>query len=396
MKNYAQQGYGPKDKLTKGFVSGVISGAILSPKYCNKSAMEERIAEIDDLGGEILMDPELYAARHIASPNANLGYLETWKYFKAYRRASLISGVKVDEFISESLEEQASLDLTGWIAPNVYIDAADSIETAISLNVISQTKIVASKFGNKPVYATLAMSREAILDRVGFQDLFDALTAMDTPPDGYYLLVGGDNGRDSGDMVRSDLHHPKVIAGWMYMNHVLSINGARVINGYCHLLGPLLGICGAEAAANGWHSGLRQFSMSRYVRESTGGRIPLIRYVSAPLMARIRQTDYLAYKSVAAEIANNMPLDADYEGAEISRTAEALQSWEAISALCKLLCTGNLAVDLDAAYLHLSRAAILWKRLQAAGFSQEIEANMEWLAAVQEGIKIFKEWAEIA
>ena len=113
-------------------------------------------------------------------------------------------------------------------------------------------------------------------------------------------------------------------------------------------------------------------------------------------MARIRQTDYLAYKSVAAEIANNMPLDADYEGAEISRTAEALQSWEAISALCKLLCTGNLAVDLDAAYLHLSRAAILWKRLQAAGFSQEIEANMEWLAAVQEGIKIFKEWAEIA
>lgn len=396
MKIYAQQGYGSKDKLTAGLQSRVIGGAILSPRYCKRSKIQEHIDEIAPYGSMILMDPELHAMRFISSPNANMGYLETWEYFKAYRRSELISGAKIPNLLNDSLTAQASLGLTGWIAPNVYIDTADSIDTAISLNIISQTKTIALKLGSHPVYATLALSREAILDRRGFQDLFDALTAIDNPPDGFYILVGGDNGRDAGDAVRSDLHHPTVIAGWMYMNYVLSINGARVINGYCHLLSPLLGICGADAAASGWHSGLRQFAMNRYVRESSGGRSPLIRYVSAPLMARIRQTDFLAFKAMVADVANGLGLDPEFEKAEPSRTVEALQSWEAISALCSKYCTGNIDADLDAISAHLARAAILWKRLQAAGFSQEVEANMEWLGVVLEGIKIFKEWAEIA
>jgi len=38
----------------------------------------------------------------------------------------------------------------------------------------------------------------------------------------------------------------------------------------------------------------------------------------------------------------------------------------------------------------------LWLNLQQAGFSQEVEANLERLAAMNEAITAFKEWAEIA
>ena len=396
MKSLAQQGFRPKDKLTRGLDSGVISGAILSPRYFKRDIMEERIAELVPHGGQILMDPELYAARYLSSPAANLGHLETWDYFRLPRRSALISGAAISNMIRESLETQSSLGLTEWIAPNVYIDAADSIETAISLNIISQAKVVASDCGDRPVFATLAMSREAILNRNGFQDIFDALTAMDKPPDGFYILLGSENGRDSGDMMRSDICHPQVIAGWMYMNYVLSINGARVINGYCHLLSPLLGICGAEAVASGWHSGLRQFSMNRYVREVSGGRYPTVRYVSVPLMARIRQTNYLDFKAVIPGVANGLALDSEFTDEEPSRTVEALQSWEAISALCSKFNTGDINSDLNAISSHIERAIQLWTRLQAAGFSQEVEANLEWLSAAQEGIQVFREWAEIA
>ncbi len=397
MRILAQQGFGPKDKLSRGISENLISGVILSPRYNNSEKMKEYIERLTPLGGHILMDPELYAARYVSHPASNLGQLETWDYFRLPRRTALISGTAIPGLIRDALEVQKSLGLNEWIAPNVFIDEADSIETAIALNMISQTKTVAADCGGNPVFATLAVSREAIMNRNAFQDVIDALTALDSPPDGVYILLGCSNGDGSGDLVRSDIYHPQVIAGCMYMNYVLAINGLRVINGYCHLLSPFLGICGAEAAASGWHSGLRQFSMNRYVRDSGGGRTPAIRYVSNALMARIRQTDYLDFKALVPEVENGLSLDSEFEDAEPSRTTEALQSWEAISALSEGMSNSEIIDDnLLALSRHIGRSTELWLNLQQAGFSQEVEANLERLAAMNEAITAFKEWAEIA
>ena len=200
----------------------------------------------------------------------------------------------------------------------------------------------------------------------------------------------------SGTQLRSDTYYPRVIAGWMYMNHVLSINGARVINGYCHLLSSLLGICGAEASANGWFSGLRHFSINRYIRETKGGRPPLRHYISNPLFARIKQTDLLAFKEVLPSIVNELKLDASFLSEEPTRTEEALQSWEALSAQCKTHCSGNLKDDLENYDAYLEDALIKWSRLYQAGFPQGNEANTERIEAIREGIEIFREWAELA
>ena len=401
MRILAQQGFGPKDKVTRGLADGVISGAILSPRYLNgdtekRDAVLEMIAKRVELGGQVLMDPELYAARYVSHPASNLGNLETWDYFRMPRRSALISGAAIPGMIHSALQVQAELGLTEWIAPNVHIDTADSIETAISLNTISQTKTVASELGDSPVFATLALSREAVMNRAEFQDIFDALTAMDSPPDGFYILMGSQGSNEAGDLVRSDIYHPQVIAGWMYMNYVFAINGLRVVNGCCHLLSPLLGICGAESAASGWFSGLRQFSMSRYVRTAAGGQYPLVRYVSNPLLARVKQTDYLAYAAILPQISNGLTHDGVYQSELKDRTVEALQSWEALSALCGTHCTGALEYDLDQFAAHIKQAEQLWVGLQQAGVGQDVEANMDRLGAMAEAISVFKEWAEIA
>lgn len=395
MKIFAQHGFGPKDKIERGLTDGLISGVILSPRYLKRDKMIEQIEKLNPIGGQVLFDPELYASRYISHPSSNLGNLETWDYFRMPRRSALISGMAIPNMIKSAVTAQSELGLTEWIAPNVYIDRADSIETAISLNIISQTKDVAASCGDAPVFATLALSREAVMDRAEFQDIFDALTAIDSPPDGFYILIGSENSRESGDQIRSDLYNPRVIAGWMYMNYVFSINGLRVVNGCCHLLSPLLGICGAEAAANGWFTGLRQFSMNRYVREAGGGRYPVIRYVSMPLMARVKQTDYLDFKAVVPAVANGLSLDASFEDTEPSRTVEALQSWEALSSVCSRCSTGNINADLDTVLTHIENAKRLWMMLQEAGFSQEVEANLERLSAMIEAVGLFKEWAEI-
>jgi hypothetical protein len=396
MRIFAQQGYGPKDKLTRGLADGVITGAVLSPRYDKRERMQERIAELVALDAQVFMDPELYAARYISHANSNLGNLETWDYFQLPRRSALISGAAIPGVIQEALETQASLGLQQWIAPNVYVEAADSLETAIALNFINATKQVAVSCGDKPVFATLALSREAVMAGSGFQDIFDALTAVDLPPDGYYILMGSEDGRNTGVQQRSDINHPQVIAGWMYMNYVLSISGARVLNGCCHLLSPLLGACGAEASASGWFSGLRKFSLSRYVRETGGGRPPAIRYLSNPLLARIRQADYIAFKAELPQIANGLGHDTVYASEEPSRTVEALQSWEALSDLCSSYSSGDVDGDLNALAAHIQQAIQLWTRLQAAGFGQEVEPNIERLEAMRDAIGIFKEWAEIA
>jgi len=396
MKIFAQQGYGPKDKLSRGLTDKVIGGTILSPRYLKHDKMQDKINELTDLGGQILMDPELYAARYISNPSSNLGNLETWNYFQMPKRSSLISGVAIDDVIQKSLEAQANLELQEWIAPNVYIENADSIETAISLNFINRTKKVAQLCGDCPVFATLAISRDAVMAGAGFQDIFDSLTAVESPPDGYYLIMGTQSNQPSANQVRSDLYHPQVIAGWMYMNYVLSINGARIINGYCHLLSPLLGICGAEATASGWFSGLRQFSMNRYIRTTGGGRAPAIRYVSNPLLARVKQTDYIQFEAELSQISNGLTHDAIYKTGEPSRTEEALQSWEAISNLCDTYSSGDINNNLSIFNAHIQQAIQLWTRLQAAGFVQEVEANIERLESIQTAIEIFKQWAEIA
>src|SRR5439155_7506456 len=125
------------------------------------------------------------------------------------------------------------------------------------------------------------LDRRALLSPSDFKSFINDLTGLENPPDGFYLLVGGGPINERSDVAQSELMDANVIAGWMMLNHALSQNGQRVVNGFADLLSPFLAAAGSHACATGWWSTLRTFTMGRYVKAArAGGQPPIIRYVS--------------------------------------------------------------------------------------------------------------------
>lgn len=393
----AQYGFGPADKISTGLKTHRIQGGIICPRYAKPDKAEEHLEEMHANGGSSFLDPEFYAIGHITHPDPNLGALEEWSYFEPPRKTRLISGVAIPDIIKNTVKLQDALGVSNCIAPNVFIRRADSIDTAIALNFLNQTKEQASQVTDRPVYGTISIHRDALLADNNFRDILDGLTGLDNPPDGYYIVVGSNEQQSSGNFVRSDLYDPEVIAGWMYMNYVLTLNGAKVVNGYCFLLSPLMGICGASACASGWSSGLRKFCLDRYIRQGKGGRRPNARYLSTSLLSYIRQTNFETYKEIVPEVVNGLATDAPYESGEPTQTEQAQQAWDGLSKLSQ-----EFAGDVSEIESRLSEfsqfvveAKIHWSFLQEAGFVEETEPNMERLDSILQGIALLKEWAEL-
>ncbi len=396
MKLLAQDGFGPGDKIKMGLEKGVIDGALLSSRYRGPDTFGDKLNEVPS--GAFLFDPHYHAYQYFGNTNAQLGKLGEWDYFTAPRRSALINGSEIKPVIQKVIETQRAYPLMGYITPNVYVNSADSIDAAIALNFIGSAKKVAQAIGinDKPVFATLALDRDVLVSGgAPLNDFIGALTSLETFPDGFYLLVGSGTVDEDGRHIRSDIFDEKVIAGWMYINHVLSINGFKVVNGFSDLLSPLLGICGAYAGATGWSTNLRQFSMGRYVRPSKqGGSAPLIRYVSCGLLARIKQTEHQDFSKIDGRVSNGLASD-KYYGGETTRTEEALQSWDAIKDLCDKTISGDLERDLASFLGRIEKARALWSGLEEAGFSSGVEAQYERLDAIRDGIARFKKLAEL-
>ena len=401
MKLYAQDGFGPGEKIQAGISRGFIQGAVLSARYRHPDKFEDKAESLVEGAGDLFMDPEYYSIHVSGSPNAKLGCLEEWPYFTAPRRSQLITGQAVGTVIQAALNSQRPFNqLTGLISPNIYVESADSIDAGIALNFAGQVRNIANREPGetRPVYATLALDRDVFHSLPSFRDLLSALTALPARPDGFYLLVGSGSNDVEARNSRSELHHDHVIAGWMLMNYALSINGLKVINGCADLLSPLLGIAGAEACATGWSNNLRQFTLKRYIKPpNQGGSAPLVKYVSNSLLSRIKQTDFFAFAGFLPEVENHLESDQYYdpETEETSRQEECLQSWNALSSLCEESISGDVADDLAGFRQKIEHAEALWAELAGSGLSSGVEAQLERLAAMKSAIGLFKEWAEI-
>jgi hypothetical protein len=396
----AQHGHGPTEKIRRGLNDGVISGAILSPRYVAPHKMDEKIAEWMIPTADLLIDPELYAASFRGAPNAKLGSLEEWEYFALPRRSELLTGQGGATTIQDVLRFQADFPVSAYIAPNVHISEADSFDAAIAMSFIAQSKAAVGSAGvpDKPVLATLSIDRVALTDHSHFEELLTMLTGLDVPPDGFYVLVASGSVDSDGRHVRSDLYHSHVIANWMFLNHALSINGFRVVNGCADLFSPLLGLCGAESCATGWNAGQRQHSIVNFIRPPNEfRRTPLVRYVSNALLARIKQDEYDNFREFVPAVRNDLPSDAYYEGEhETTREEEALQCWDALNNLSNSALESDLTNNLAAFLERIEAAKMRWSDLAEHGFTEGIEARMEQLDAMSAGIERFMQLAEMA
>jgi len=399
MKLFAQHGYGPGDKIINGFKDNIIDGVIFSARY---EKMEKILCDVRDItsvfsNAEILLDPEFYACFYAHQPDAKLGGLNEWPYFSTQRRSQLESSEKVEKILADTFDTLVDLPLTSIIAPNIFIPRSfNSIEAVIAKNFIRKTQQLFEETGDKRnVFATLAIDRDTLIDQTEFEAFLNDITALDNPPDGFYIIVGGGITDYRTEISRSELIHADVIAGWMMLNYTLSINGFKVINGFSDILTPFLGCAGGYAGATGWWSNLRMFSMSRYINTVSGGRLPTIRYLSNALLNRITHDERRAFVKLIPEINNGLPRDSDYEGGEPDRKVEVLQSWEAISHLNNENIVSEMDESLQLLEDVVNRAEITHTNLAGYGLPVNREANREYMEALMESIRVFRRNAEI-
>jgi hypothetical protein len=240
--------------------------------------------------------------------------------------------------------------------------------------------------GKRPVYGSLVVCREALQDRREFEEFTNDITLMEEPPDGIYLIVAG-----RSTEARLDFFHTDVVANWMLLNLALSTNGLPVVNGYSDILAPFLGSAGAFAGASGWFSNLRMFSMDRF-SPATGGRAPIIRYLSTVLLNRLMYTEKEAVTKLVPEVVNGLPHDDDYSP-EPDRQSEALQSWEALRALNSALVDSSPKAGVAKCRKAVEAAAAAYARIGASGISLDKKSRGDHLDALRDGLDQFEERA---
>jgi len=393
MKLYAQHGYGEGEKIIQGLQRGIISGAIYGAKDINPDRLNERlgkIAEISPTAGR-LFDPQYYVSLIGSDPNIRLGKLEEYPYFSIMRRSQLESNKLIEDELRKVIKYQIGLPVTAIISPNILISRSfDSVEAVIAKNFIRQAKGIYDEFSDKrPLYVTLAISREALIDFTELEAFLNDVTLLNSPPYGFYLLIGARSVE-----ARTDLFNADVIAAWMLLNYSLKINGYQLINGYSDLISPFLGAAGGDIGCTGWWSNLRVFSMDRFAPEATGGRQPVQRYLSTKLLNRITFYELDALRRVIPDVVNGLSMDSEYEG-EPERAIEVLQSWEALSSLLtSLTVSGDSLKNLGKCADAIELARDLYTSIKAR-YRLDTKSDDSHLEALLEGMNLFKRRAEL-
>jgi len=186
MKLYAQHGYGEGEKISNGLSEESLDGAIYSPRDVSPEKFKDKVNQVRQNfpGADILLDPQFYISPYAHRPNAKLGKLEEWDFFKPYRRGELEIDEAVERILSEFMLHITDLPVTGVIAPNIYIPKSfDSIEAAIAKNFIRRTRIAFDKMSNDTrVYATLAISAQALANREEFESFMNDITLLVLSP----------------------------------------------------------------------------------------------------------------------------------------------------------------------------------------------------------------------
>lgn len=401
MKLFAQHGSKGGSRICDGLKRGLIDGVILSPRDAKYASLVDALDKFAAVDGEAdrLFDPQFYACFHTTLPGARMGQLVEgdYTYFGARRRAALEREANVRNDIQACLAFQADLNLTALIAPNIVVRRSlDSREAVIAKSFVRNTAEVHAELGfDRPVYATLAISTPALLNRQELHGMLSDLTALDVPPRGFYLLIENPEGE-----VPPWLVEPEVLANWLLINHSLKINGFEVINGYSDVLSPYLGATGADAGATGWWNTLKTFSLRRFEPTGGGGRFPVARYTSCALLKSIRYTELDALREEIPDVLNGLPTDAMYDEADGSKpdpfSNEALQNWDAIGELNRrLVQDGDLTGSLDACRSALNDAEQQYVSANAAGVALRDRSNQQHIDAIRDGLASFERQAEI-
>jgi hypothetical protein len=393
---FAQHGFSDGLKTVEGLSKELIDGVIFSPRDITPEKLREsanKFAESAPIS-ERLFDPQYYATVNAFDPLSRTGYLkeEYCCYFRPRRYEQLLCESQVIEDVSKVLECEAALPLTALIGPNIIISRSfDSAEAAIAMNFVRATGVQGKKIApEKRIYATLAVSGEALINTEELLGFLNQLIVLETPPDGFYILV-------SGGTTEAELFNAEVIAGWMFLNHKLSVKGFSVINGFSDLLTPFLGAAGAEAGATGWWSNLRTFSLERFSPTIGGGRTPTERYLSCALLNRITYYELDILRRRVRSVLNRLGTDVLYawDGSQPPRNKEVLQSWDAIKALNQALVSPREEESLHRCGKAVKTALDTYALIRQQAVALNSKSGDSHLEDLDGALRLFKRLAEL-
>jgi hypothetical protein len=398
MKLFAQHGFGDGLKTIEGLSKQLIDGVIFSPRDITPDKLRESTSKLTELApiSERLFDPQYYATLAAVDPVSRTGYLEEEyaSYFAPRRYDQLLRESQVIEDVSKVLECERALPLTALIGPNIIIPRSfDSAEAAIAMNFVRATGAEGKKIApEKRIYATLAVSRDALINTEELLHFLNQLTVLETPPDGFYVLVAAGNAE-----ARADLFNADVISGWMFLNYALSVNGFLVINGFSDLLTPFLGVAGAEAGATGWWSNLRTFSLDRFSPPIGGGRMPTERYLSCALLNRVTYYELDILRRRVPTVLNRLDTDEFYagDGSEPPRNKEVLQTWDAIKALNQALVSTEEEESLRRCAKAIQTAVETYALISLQAVALDSRSGDSHLDEIDGAIRLFKRLAEL-
>ena len=392
MKIFAQQGFGEGDKVSLGFQNNFIDGVIYSPRHTSKDTLVSKLNGYakDYSGKERLFDPQFYATLYAGEEDWRMGYLEDdyADYFKCQQKSVLTRENKTIECIEGVLRFQQKLNVTGIIAPNIIVSRSfDSKEAVISMNFIRNAAEVYAKLKDtRPLYATLAVSYQALADRAAFEEFLNEITALDTPPEGFYILIS-----TSAPDANQEFFNATTIAGWMLLNYSLGqVNGFKVINGYSDTLAPLLLSAGGYAGASGWFSNLRNFSLASF-QPPGGGRRPLVKYLSNALQRRITVPELDQLRGLVPQVLNKLSSDSYYPDDNASMpndtNHEILQSWQTIKTFADKLETKNMPDRLHEYLASVQNARNVYAAINKTPL--QLQNGNEHLDEIEEAIYLF-------
>lgn len=397
MPLFAQHGYGKGDKIERGYGDDSIQGVIISARDESHESLPALISGYRTAmpNMSVMLDPQFYVSTII---DANARHLLDYPYFYPdLEFRNFASPADLTRYVEETLAFQQATDATHILSPTVNFAAFGDMWNGVSFMLATEAcRIWNAANDDRPLLVSFVIDESAMADDHGVDQFLDLVTSLDCT--GVYFLLRRANNAYSQQI------EPEILSSLLYISYVISeLNDLEIHFGYTDMVAPLLHAAGATSCATGWYNGLRQFTFARF-EPSSGGRAPLPRYTSSPLMNVVKVTpdlDQVANVGAMGGVLTGTSYDGGLNIAQPSSanwpSAErCLHHWEALDeAISDTMNQGSIANRLNYATTHLQDALALYNRLTSSGVTFDDASGSRHLNQWIAGLDLFRDKANV-
>lgn len=246
MDFYLQFGYGMMEHcrfLVKEWGKGTV---VLSPRDLSAEQLVKLSTDINKLGGEVLLDPQLYSPE-----NTNQDRLITQDYWPA--SGSFPVNSELNKSLGKLIELNHKIGAKQIILPGCLANKIDDDWIELQREVIEEAqRFDLSSF---KVILTIALSSDALRNDEQVQKLLDAIPKWDVTS--IYLVCGHPN----DDYLISD---PTWLANCADIVAGIRLAGKGVVVGYCNHQMLALASSAATAICSGTWMNVRSFNINKF------------------------------------------------------------------------------------------------------------------------------------